>query len=35
MPRIDATERSKLFDAMGIMTASATSALIDRLLTID
>ena len=35
MPSIEATERSKLFEASGIITASATKALIDRLFTID
>src|SRR6185312_848159 len=34
-PRIEATDRSKLFEASGIITASATIALIDRLLIID
>jgi hypothetical protein len=35
IPRIDATDRSKLLEAMGIITANATSALIERLFTID
>jgi hypothetical protein len=35
MPRIEATDRSKLLEASGIITASAISALIERLLTID
>ena len=35
MPRMEATDRSKLFEASGIITASATSALIERLFIID
>ena len=35
MPRIEATDRSKLLEASGIITASATIALMERLFTID